>query len=273
MWECRSWNASESDPLGSPLVPFPGYHVIGSDQTPHEEWTKTIEDYSGRQLTHWTDRLIALSGLASQTQMAVSGERYIAGLWRGDVIKDLLWYCQRWIELLWKCSEYLAPTWSWASVIGPVWMPVFKNYFGHDLVDEISSPSILATHVILTGTDPFGQVRKGCLCLSGCLRKAIAGEGDTEPVGAEFAFPLSEEGSTLVCGNFTPDCEAEPRREPVFLLRMLTTTWPDDEYGQFLVLGLLPTGRADDELERCEMGEIIDTHWFDGCEARTITIV
>ena len=273
MWECRSWRASESDPIGCPTISYPGYTVIGSTRHPNDEWRDTVKIYSGRNLTHWTDRLSALSGLASQTHMASNGDKYLAGLWRGDLIKDLLWYRASYVEPFWKYSEYLAPTWSWASVIGQVEMDVFQNISGDLLVDDTCGPLVHLAQTIPASRDPFGQISDGFLRLSGCLRKAVSRKGDTDPLGPVFAFPLFDEAGTVIRGSFTPDQYAEPPSDPLYCLRMCTKTWPEHDDGQFLVLVLLPTGRADHEFKRCGAGEIRDTGWFDDCEEIIFTVV
>lgn len=53
-------------------------------------WLKIIENYSSRQLTKPTDALPALSGLAREFHRA-TGDSYIAGLWKMDLVQGLSW--------------------------------------------------------------------------------------------------------------------------------------------------------------------------------------
>ncbi len=276
-WECRSWAASESSLVGDALIPLPGHKVFGHETDSHEQWRKTIKEYSKRQLTYWTDRLTALSGLAMRTKMAMDSEQYLAGLWRGDLLRDLLWYRPKALEQHKQSSEYLAPTWSWASRIGTVVYPVFRTSFGKEYIYFESGPTVLAAETTAVGKDAFGQISSGSLRLSGCLRKAVAKTGKKNHLGTEFGFrfelPLSAEESERTCGNFTFDFEAQSSSEPMYLLRMATLISPEPECGPIIVMGLLPTGRVDEEYERCGLGEIYDTHWFDESEEQNITVV
>jgi hypothetical protein len=76
-------------------------------------------------LTYASDTFPALSGLADAFHRA-TGEEYVAGAWKGDLIRSLSWSrrvpygkCEQ-EQLIRAHGEtgYIAPTWSWASVIG-----------------------------------------------------------------------------------------------------------------------------------------------------------
>jgi hypothetical protein len=74
--------------------------------------------YSARKLTYQTDRLIALQGLAYETQKGRLSDKYLFGLWNGDMPHHLLW---RGRNCLTRSPETLqVPSWSWASKFGPV---------------------------------------------------------------------------------------------------------------------------------------------------------
>ena len=81
-----------------------------------------MNNYSRRALS-WrrTDRLPAISAVASTVGKATGDHRYLAGLWRNKLLAGLCWY-----PLL-SLSDprpdqrrYIAPTWSWASHPGKV---------------------------------------------------------------------------------------------------------------------------------------------------------
>lgn len=80
-------------------------------------WLDIISVFSTLDLTHESNRLPALSGIASRFAGPVlSG--YLAGLWREDLARSLLWY----IGSHWKSSSrrpwpLSTPTWSWVSVV------------------------------------------------------------------------------------------------------------------------------------------------------------
>jgi len=52
-------------------------------------WLETVEDYSGRAFTRVSDRLPALSGLASELEQILN-YWYVAGLWAEDILLWLL---------------------------------------------------------------------------------------------------------------------------------------------------------------------------------------
>ena len=106
----------------------------------YSDWTETVEKYLMSKVTHPTDRLPALSGLAQGMQEVLSDsysiEQCIGGIWLYDLGRQLLW-SPHWTffrnDDLMKGYEkmggeerpkrrihppklYLAPSWSWASM-------------------------------------------------------------------------------------------------------------------------------------------------------------
>jgi len=71
-------------------------------------------------LTFETDRLIALSGLASKVHKRAQCD-YLAGLWSTHLPLNLLWYLM--VPMTTRSKIYVAPSWSWASVNGHIWPP------------------------------------------------------------------------------------------------------------------------------------------------------
>jgi hypothetical protein len=86
-----------------------------------KKWRADVEDYCSRQLTFWTDRLPALSGIASRYSMDVKSE-YLAGLWLSDFPRCLGWYrrelsdCPTGKPCMQRSLENGVPSWSWASI-------------------------------------------------------------------------------------------------------------------------------------------------------------
>ena len=52
-------------------------------------WENLVIIYSRGQLTYSKDKLAALSGVASELQ-AITGDHYLAGMWKGDLLRQLL---------------------------------------------------------------------------------------------------------------------------------------------------------------------------------------
>jgi hypothetical protein len=111
--ECRQ--KSYSSP---PLFSVPS-HISSLEQYLKwsKNWSKVVEEYSGRNLRIPEDKLPALSGLASKFALA-TGFAYIAGLWKETLMYDLSW--QRDSDLRKAPSTWLGPSFSWVSIQGAV---------------------------------------------------------------------------------------------------------------------------------------------------------
>ncbi|KAK4168150.1 heterokaryon incompatibility protein 6 [Cladorrhinum sp. PSN259] len=103
-----------------------------------ETWRSFVEDYSRRTLSIQSDKLPAIAGIAREMNR-MTGLSYVAGLWKENLLQDLMWYTgkgQDWLvrpgarqqsEQEEEKEEKQAmqpvpvlPTWSWASVDAPV---------------------------------------------------------------------------------------------------------------------------------------------------------
>ena len=92
--------------------------------TTYDYWREIVYQYTQRQLSHPEDVFPALSGLTDAFYRA-TGEEFVAGAWRGDLIRSLNWNREisyddaRKHAILEAHREvgYLAPSWSWASII------------------------------------------------------------------------------------------------------------------------------------------------------------
>jgi hypothetical protein len=58
----------------------------------YQLWYELIEAYSPRQFTCIQDRLVAISGLAKQFGSIIKDDQYVAGLWKRDLLRGLLWH-------------------------------------------------------------------------------------------------------------------------------------------------------------------------------------
>jgi len=136
-------------------------------------WYSIMEQYSEKELTNRSDRLAAVSGLASLIveYLGLSHESYLAGLWRADFVEGLLWYVKsgpkihhRPHNLLDPRSCYVAPTWSWASVDGRI--EYFKERYQFQFR---SSVEILEATCKSLPEDYTGRVTSGHIILSGMM--------------------------------------------------------------------------------------------------------
>ncbi|KAH6673773.1 heterokaryon incompatibility protein-domain-containing protein, partial [Halenospora varia] len=127
-WECMEDAACECAGQTSPLHPSreetpPKIHQSQSLERSaaalQERWRKIVVEYSGLGLSFGKDKFPALSGLAKQ-QLYRPNESFVAGLWTGSLLEDLLWRVekaesedQRQQKPSWRPTLWRAPTWSW----------------------------------------------------------------------------------------------------------------------------------------------------------------
>ena len=131
-------------------------------------WESAVQDYSNRRLTFQTDRLPAISAVASIIADA-TGDRYLAGLWRNDLLAGLAWVLLEYSEAA-THQEYIAPTWSWASLpVGARYLGKTRHLRGADLEASVVDAW---THVKDFGRSgrlygPMSEVTDGAIVLSG----------------------------------------------------------------------------------------------------------
>ena len=126
---------------------------------PEERWFGKVTQYAPLTLTNESDRLPAISGLAS-TFNRDGKDRYLAGLWKSELPGNLGWYSGTNIYAL-RPSTYVAPSWSWASIThGSV----------HELVPADEPFECVMGEVITVDCDvkkenPYGEVAGSSLVL------------------------------------------------------------------------------------------------------------
>ncbi|KUJ11207.1 HET-domain-containing protein [Mollisia scopiformis] len=165
--ECRRHIACEGAPGGAAVrpadpddIPFPSERKLGDP----EEWREIIQLYSRAKLTYSKDKLIALSGVARQFQ-SVTGDQYVAGLWKTDLEIYLCWRVESSESLQPipdpETSVYQAPSWSWASsnqaINWYLYMTPLKNTFSNDALCRLVN--FLDIHLEPVGPDPLGQLQ------------------------------------------------------------------------------------------------------------------
>ena len=127
-WECRSRRASTAFPS---TVDYPGLFAddfvlkfkqltLNSRQDVagelHSIWCSVVRDYSGRDLTKPSDRLVALSGVAKRLQhiYSLGNDEYSYGLWKPCLPEQLLWGIED-VQRVNINQTNAGPSWSWVS--------------------------------------------------------------------------------------------------------------------------------------------------------------
>ncbi|KAH6695188.1 heterokaryon incompatibility protein-domain-containing protein [Plectosphaerella plurivora] len=137
-----------------------------------QEWLGIIEDFSQRELSRDTDRLPAISGLASKFGRTLDKTSYIAGHWI-DPANDYRNFIRSltWTQIASTDSdqppgsrEYLAPSWSWAKAFVPVrW--AWRESRTASRIKIVGFKSLLQNEQL-----PYGRVLPGtCIEVEGAL--------------------------------------------------------------------------------------------------------
>ncbi|KAF5686280.1 het-domain-containing protein [Fusarium circinatum] len=139
-------------------------------------WDDLVTYYSRRHLTFVTDKLPALSGVASRV-LKITKSRYLAGMWEDNLGIELCWAraYRGYQDLPTISAEYVAPSWSWASIPGAVKSRVERTI-------SIFEPSftIIEANSDVSGLNPFGRVTTGHLLMRGQIAEAVLTCDDPE---------------------------------------------------------------------------------------------
>lgn len=137
-----------------------------------QRWQKLVEHYSPLLLSKETDRLPALSGIASRVEPHLGG--YRCGLWNTTLAPDLLWRASNLKVEPFAISH--GPSWSWTSVNGAVqyWSDLRVTIQRTGLASWVGrQPIFISCTAKPAGKNPFGQVASGAeIILEGSLRSA-----------------------------------------------------------------------------------------------------
>lgn len=232
-----------------------------------DHWLGTAELYSYRKLTFESDKLPALSGLASYFGER-HGQEYYAGIFSGSIAETLLWAPYR-PGCLSRSAKYIAPSWSWTSLIGPIKMkaPLLPE-------EESDSPrgrsvpksAIEDVRFSLSpeGQNLHGRLKDGKMELTGWLKNAQMCQMESE---AHLLMALEADGKAMA--SFVLDlAEYAPAPSSTDEVECLATLQSDEN------VIVLRKVRNSKEYERIGMAQV-DPEWFRAGVARKerITII
>ncbi|KAF8962312.1 heterokaryon incompatibility protein-domain-containing protein [Flammula alnicola] len=177
--------------------------VLNDKKALHGLWRTIVEDVSLLDLTYESDRLPALSGLAYRfAEYLPKNERYLAGLWEGDLARDLLWESggskqtagptrgRKPFNL--KEGPLTAPSWSWASLVwggddasGIDWeyetKPKLAEWAGTTSYKQDPRTRIISTSVDIKGQNKYGTVHGGRIVIEGAMCAVVVGRSPQSP--------------------------------------------------------------------------------------------
>lgn len=248
----------------------------------YDRWYGIVEEYSTRSLTKATDRLPALSGLAAEINKKLEDDQYIAGLWREDLERGLLWSCPDSRNTGVRARpplQYVAPSWSWASLTGRITsFSYMKQLFRHDnCINE--GLEVVGVGRKLKGLNPFGEVLHGIIKISGYLVPVMLGlnvdnvtsEVTKESHGKNTLYTLD---TRRAIGGLNLDA-LEIVDAPIWLLAMVEKQGETEDDWTTVCLALVETGfKAGEWGEYRRVGLAgVDSICFDDAKRKTICIV
>lgn len=138
----------------------------GDSSSLYALWRASIVPaYAKLSLTKESDRLVALSAIATEVQLRTK-DVYLAGLWKRDLLLGLLWRSSSGKvvpEPGRLQTKYLAPSWSWASIETA---SLFAETRAIVAFDKKYAAKILDAQCELAGINPTGNVNSGFIKLS-----------------------------------------------------------------------------------------------------------
>ncbi|TVY92656.1 hypothetical protein LAWI1_G001452 [Lachnellula willkommii] len=277
-WRCQMGSFSEQGNYKS--EPWTLYHETELSSYGYSRWEFIVQEYTSRSFTYEKDKLIALAGVAEELSR-IWKDTYLAGIWGGDVNRQLLWAKDGIIDRTTgseikatRPTQFRAPSWSWAAINGPIlfranWMQEYKSLA--ELID---------TEVIALGNTPFGEVSSGVLKLRSTMER-VMGQWDFTDRHASVAKVTSSitPESYTTCFLDIPE-ERDWASTELWCLRLVSTLsepgWIEKDpnvrvmnaYGLLLVA----TGKADEEYIRVGIAKL-DFEAPAATEVKTITLV
>jgi hypothetical protein len=197
-WSCNNNRANEALPDG-----LPWYDGFQKEIGGHYFWERLVNLYSNRLLTKEEDKLVAISGLA-RWQQRLSQDEYLAGLWKKQFVRQLVWNVSREQEHSLVPSRpkvYRAPSWSWASIDGSLKIGYIP--LGRTLIHPACT--LLDVHMLLASYDPLGLLKNGSYVrLRGNLGRTIFLPSDDPTAQASTKTAIA---AFELKGYATPDVE------------------------------------------------------------------
>jgi Heterokaryon incompatibility protein (HET) len=181
---------------------------IDDNSRRQQQWYHLAENFSHRDITYATDRLMALDGLRAEHKLIRPGDSYILGHWKQELFVSLCWTTKNANRLI---NPLLVPSWAWPSVMGGVrWLPFISSYVAMNY--KIISICPISAQLTI----------EGCLVETGKNIGARAGYYDSDSFGMSYFldndkdFPLLKQGVIFFCPVATVTMEHPGRQETEF---------------------------------------------------------
>ncbi|KAF9461085.1 heterokaryon incompatibility protein-domain-containing protein, partial [Collybia nuda] len=159
--------------------------ALGDQKALHGLWRTVVEDFSLLDLTYESDRLPALSGLASRfSEYLPKNNRYMAGLWENDLARDLLWKAgsdgTNQVTATTEGNKSTPPSWSWASLGAGDWehetKPKLAEWAPTASYKQDRRVRIISASVEVNGENKYGTVLGGSITIEGAICAVVVGK-------------------------------------------------------------------------------------------------
>jgi hypothetical protein len=168
-YRCECLPTRKMYPTTPSLIPKAIVKKGKSSQALWDVWHHLVEEYSRRSLTVTTDKLPAISGIASKVKEATDSA-YLAGLWKDNLASDLLWSSSPAGGQMCAPTTFRAPSFSWASIDGPI------SYYNPETEEREhfrTAISLLSSSITLGGLNSLGAVSTGSIKVRGACLSAL----------------------------------------------------------------------------------------------------
>jgi hypothetical protein len=139
-------------------------------ETTSLQWINIVKQYTLRELSEPSDKLIAISAVAQRLASLTEGRwgRYYAGVWTEWFFQQLLWAISEG-EIAKRPVRYRAPSWSWAAIDGRLDWPSSE-----DLIDAEILCTLLDVEIQpLRSEQPYGAVTAGRIKVYGEVKQVL----------------------------------------------------------------------------------------------------
>lgn len=166
-WECRTNYACETFPRELSEAFFTRYTLLPKQLRPTSPdlWTRIVSTYSRASLSHSSDKLVAISGIARNLQEQ-TGDDYLAGLWRKDILSQICWHTFPDPDSQGLRRSNI-PSWSWAGVDGEINFKSDESSFfkPEPEIHYVKLDNVVVNLVQPAQSNQFGHINGGVLTI------------------------------------------------------------------------------------------------------------
>jgi len=218
-WECEHEFDEERDTIGlSYRKPYNEFSVeliasalkqAGTSPRPDVErqaWFMMVRQYTSRELSDPSDKLPALSGIVSELERYLPGDKCYAGIWKSWFARGMLWRVQNTeldlnVMVPKKSSkvDWRAPSWSFLSLEGVV---LYETYHG---INDTCAKLLECRLTLQSKLNPLGALDAGHAVLRAPMTTIFSIESQATRKGTPCMIQLRDGSLTTAAIFFDID--------------------------------------------------------------------